>query len=437
MRLPFSSGRTRIFPDHEDTTLHASALYPAQAARSLPAIGVAMGSDVISGEIACLDPRAWYNEGLLTSPTLFVMGEVGKGKSSFVKAFVSRSVGVFGREAYILDPKGEYLAMANALGLPSLRLEPGGSVRLNPLEPGRADEDAASLARRRASITAALASVGLDRSLAASEEAILYESCFRLSEQAILGDLVNLLLDPTEELATSLVTTKKRLADDARDMALALRNLVAGRLAGMLDAPSTVRLDETAPGLHLDLSPVYAEPRIRGPVMAASTSWLTARLRAGGRQKHLLVDEAWQILQDSPALVTWLGATVKLARSLGVNAIFVVHRISDLRSSGEDEGVVAKRAQGLLEDTQLRVLFAQAPGELPLVAQAMGLAPEELQIVSKLPKGRCLVVLGERRALWDVILTRKDLLMTDTDAAMRLAKHQQTEDVHAKLTTPQ
>lgn len=410
---------TKLVPSHEDTTRHARALYPAQAQRAFPSTGIAIGRDAISGEVACFDPWQWYADGLLTSPALFVMGEVGMGKSAFVKALILRSCGMFGRECYILDPKGEYGPMASALGIPSLRLEPGGPVRLNPLEPGPSDGTPDALARRRASICGALATVGLERSLRPGEEAALFEAVYRLPRQAILPDLVELLLQPSDDLAAALVTTKQRLAGAIRDLAMALRNLVSGRLAGMLDAPSTVSLDEHSPGLHLDLSPVYSDRAVLAPVMAAATSWMTARLRTDGPQKHLIVDEAWQVVQDSPTLVTWLAATVKLARSLGVSATFVVHRISDLRSAGEDASVAAKRAQGLLEDTQMRILFAQPHGELASLASATGLSPEELELLPTLPKGRCLTVLGDRRALWDVVLTTRERQITDTDAAMR------------------
>ncbi len=409
---------TKLVPSHEDTSRHARALYPAQAQRAFPSTGIAMGRDAISGEVACFDPWQWYADGLLTSPALFVMGEVGMGKSAFVKALLLRS-SVFNRSIFVLDPKSEYAPVARALGIPSLRLEPGGHVRLNPLEPGPSDTTPDALARRRASICGALASVGLERSLRPGEEAALFEAVYRLPRQAILPDLVELLLQPSDDLAAALVTTKQRLAGAVRDLAMALRNLVSGRLAGMLDAPSTVSLDEHSPGLHLDLSPVYADRAVLAPVMAAATSWMTARLRADGPQKHLIVDEAWQVVQDSPTLVTWLAATVKLARSLGVSATFVVHRISDLRSAGEDASVAAKRAQGLLEDTQMRVLFAQPHGELASLASATGLSPEELELLPTLPKGRCLVVLGDRRALWDVVLTSRERTITDTDAAMR------------------
>jgi len=410
-----------VHPEHEDSTRHARALYPCQAGSSFPSQGAPIGRDVVSGEIACHDPWEWYARGIITSPSMFVLGEVGKGKSAFTKAILLRQCGVFGRQAYILDPKGEYAPLADALGLPSVRLEPGGTTRLNPLEPAPG-ESPRDLAARRAGVSGALAAIGLRRDLTPGEEAALYEASARLGEDAVLGDLVGALLSPAPDLAAALATSPERLADHVRDVALALRNLSAGRLSGMLDGASTVRLHGAA-GLHLDLSPCSEDRSILAPVMAATLAWMTPRL-AGRDQKFLLVDEAWAVLNDHPELATWLGATVKLARSLGVAAIFVAHRVSDLAAAGEASSVAARRAEGLLADTQLRIVFAQAPGELATLAAALGLDADELEIVRHLPRGRCLVVVGDKRALWDVVLTERERAITDTDAAMRGAPAQ-------------
>jgi len=410
-----------VHAEHEDSTRHARALYPCQAGSSFPARGVAVGRDVISGEVASLDPWQWYAEGVMTSPSMFVMGEVGKGKSAFTKAILLRQSGVFGRAVFVLDPKGEYAPLADALGLPSVKLEPGGSARLNPLEPAPGERPR-DLAARRAGVAGALAAIGLRRPLTPGEEAALFEAAARLGENAVLGDLVAALLSPAADLAAALATTPDQLADQVRDVALALRNLSAGRLSGMLDGASTVRLAD-ASGLHLDLSACYTDRSILAPVMAAALAWLTPRL-AGAGQKFLLADEVWAILQDRPELATWLAATVKLARSLGVSSIFVAHRVSDLGAAGESASATAKRAEGLLADTQLRIVFAQAPGELPTLAAALGLDADELEIVRHLPRGRALIVVGDRRALWDVVLTERERQITDTDAAMRGASTQ-------------
>ena len=81
-------------------------------------------------------PGTFIARACLTNPNLIVMGQVGRGKSTLVKALVWRQV-AWGRQAWIVDPKGEYGALARACGATPLRLAPGGAIRLNPLDLAR------------------------------------------------------------------------------------------------------------------------------------------------------------------------------------------------------------------------------------------------------------------------------------------------------------
>jgi hypothetical protein len=84
------------------------------------------------------DPFEAYHQGLVTSPNVAVFGEPGMRKSTLVKTFLWRMFSLYGdrRWAGIADPKGEYTELADLLGLPVLRLSPGGITRVNPLAPG-------------------------------------------------------------------------------------------------------------------------------------------------------------------------------------------------------------------------------------------------------------------------------------------------------------
>ena len=77
-----------------------------------------------------------------------------------MKTFLYRSVGVFGsrggrpRWCAIVDPKGEYGPLADGLGLEQIRLHPGGTSRLNPLDTFGATEDDEIVVRRIAMVAA-------------------------------------------------------------------------------------------------------------------------------------------------------------------------------------------------------------------------------------------------------------------------------------------
>ena len=42
---------------------------------------------------------------------------------------------LFGRTAWVIDPKGEYDALAAMCGVEPIRFASGGTLRLNPLDP--------------------------------------------------------------------------------------------------------------------------------------------------------------------------------------------------------------------------------------------------------------------------------------------------------------
>ena len=121
-------------PAHQVTTRNLGAAYPMVAEPGLGHRGVLIGNDLLGGSFV-FDPFELYAQGIVSNPNMIVFGQIGRGKSSFVKTYLWRQA-VFGRRAWVVDPKGEYGALAEAWGVRPIALRPGGNVRLNPLERG-------------------------------------------------------------------------------------------------------------------------------------------------------------------------------------------------------------------------------------------------------------------------------------------------------------
>jgi hypothetical protein len=128
--------RRGLPPAHRATTVELRTLYPFVVPEDLGVDGCYIGREA-SGSLFCFDPWECYAKGKLTSPNMVVFGQIGRGKSAFVKSFVWRER-CFGRHCWVLDPKGEYGALAAASGATPLRLGPGLGLRLNPLDVGPA-----------------------------------------------------------------------------------------------------------------------------------------------------------------------------------------------------------------------------------------------------------------------------------------------------------
>jgi hypothetical protein len=415
------------------TTRHLCAAYPLVAEAGLGHEGVLIGRDVLGGSFV-YDPFALYRNGVITNPNMVVIGQIGRGKSAFVKTYLWRQ-SAFGRRAWVVDPKGEYGPLADACGAVPIALRPGGSVRLNPLDTGPdtagppdgpADgQNATGAGRQRVALTASLAVACLGRELLPRERAAIDVAIADASGRAhragmaspTLPQVVDALLDPDTRASADLRTTPALLLEDGRDAALELRRLVHGDLSGMFDGPTTPGLRLDGPLVVLDLSAVYHSPAL-GVLMACATAWLQSAVRAAHRNRIIVVvDEAWAILSNL-GVARWLQTSWKLSRANGVANMAVLHRLSDLRAVGSEGSVQVNLAEGLLADSETRVVYAQSPGEVARTAELLALTETEAELASQLRRGMALWKVGRRSFLVDHQLARSERRICETDQAM-------------------
>lgn len=401
---------------HAATTRHLSSLYLFQADPAVDA-GPLLGTDARSGSLFCFEPFAAYAAGLITNPNLLVLGEVGSGKSSLAKLICWNEQALLGRFVAVLDPKGEYGPLAALLGLTSVRLSPGGRDRLDPLELGDSAGVLDEHRQRRLEVLGSLGECVLGRVLAPSERAGLDAVLGDLDQAPRLSSVVEALLEPCGSAAAALHTSPAELGSSCRELALALRRLVAGDLAPMFEGPSTVHLDKDAPGIHLDLSAVYSSPAALAPTMAAAGSWLTNALRAPGRQSLLVLDETWQVLAEA-GIGRWLRATMKLARALGAAVLLITHGLGDFDAVGDARSEAARLAASLVADAGSVALLRQRDAALTQSAEAFALSRVEAELLGQLRRGMAIWRVGERSYLVRHRVPEALRDATDTDAEM-------------------
>lgn len=409
-------------PAHQATTRHLGAAYPFAAEPGLGGEGVLIGRDLLGGAFA-YDPFVLYRRGVLTNPNMVVFGQIGRGKSAFVKSYLWRQA-VFGRRAWVIDPKGEYGSLARAWGTAPLSLRPGGPLRLNPLDAPGAGADPGELRRRRAELLVSLAAASLGRTLSPQERTAIELAVTEVSVNArwapTLPAVVDALLAPSARAAAEVRTDTTGLAADGRAVALELRRLVSGDLRGMFDGPTTAGIDLGAPVVVLDLSAVYHSAAL-GVLMTCAASWLQAALRADGQATRdpviLVVDEAWAVLSNL-GVARWLQSSWKLSRAWGVANVAVLHRVSDLGAAGASGSEQVAVAQGLLADSETRVCYAQSPGECAAAAGLLGLSSTEEQLLTRLGRGVALWRVAARSFLVQHRLAPDERTIVDTDNRM-------------------
>ncbi len=416
---------------HRGTTAHVASVYPFSVQAASGHQGAYLGLDLLAGGAEfCWDPFEAYAAGAVTNPNCWVLGEPGNGKSAVVKCLLWRMAGIYGtgtggRWFAIADPKGEYADLAARLGLNVVRLAPGGTTRVNPLDdgPGAAGEADEQRTLRRADMVAALAATVLGRSLTQIEDAALFATVEELGRgrgAATLADLAGSITSPSPEVASRLRRTAGDLTEDLGQLSYALDKLLSRSLRGMFDGHSTVPIRWDGPGVVLDLSAVPIDSEALPLVMVAAAGWLSQLMVGDGPKRVQVIDEAWALLGNRHT-ARYLQTCFKLGRTYGVANVCIAHRPSDLGAQADDGTATAKIAAGLLADAATKILLRQAPDQLEAATTSFALTEPERHIVGHLAQGRALWKVAGRTAVVHHMMSDAESAMCDTDARMNAA----------------
>ncbi len=349
---------------------------------------------VAGGAPFVLDSFDLYRAGVVANPNVVVAGAIGVGKSTIVKMMVERAL-ARGRRAVVIDPKGEYGALAARHGARSVVLGVDGWC-----DPFTDATDGRSLVR-------ALVASAQGQSLSDEQHFALDEAWDAVTASRSSR--------PLRDLAEWLRAALDDPSSPHRALALTLRRFVVGDLAGLFDGddePLTLDGDLVV----LDLSAQWSSDTMA--VAALSAVAAAQRVAQSGVASYVVLDEAWALLSDPHALA-WLRGSWKLARSRGISHVLVVHRWGDVDAVGDHGSQQRERARGLLRECETAWLFRQPPDEVRDMAAALALGAIEGRILANLDRGQALVRYGRHRSVVRITPDEIDRGLIDTDAAMR------------------
>jgi hypothetical protein len=348
---------------------------------------------------------------VVTNPNVVVLGQIGRGKSTFVKTLLLREL-ERGRRAIVVDPKGEYGELAAAVGVQPVVITPGGVTRCNPLTPGHDREGV----QHDVGVLALLVAHGLGRNLTPTERAALEMARSSCATPVTLESVVAALFDPTTPSAAALRLDRASLVANGREVAYELLRFTRGDLAGMLNGESTPDVDLSAPLVVIDCSAIWGTDAL-APVMAAA---IASTQRVGALNctpRYFVLDEAWAVLSD-PRIARWLQGSWKLARATATANICVLHRVADCVSAGSAGSVERHLAAGLLSDSGTVVSFALEPSDAADAATTVGLSATAARLLPKLRRGMALVRVGLEHHLVEVRIDPDAAVIAESDSAM-------------------
>lgn len=432
-------------------------LYPFVIGAGAPALGVPIGPHMLTNEPVAIDAGEWLRAGLITNTGIYVTGQPGVGKSTFLRR-LSWGMSAFGTGVlFPADLKNEHGALVRMLG--GEHIEVGiGMHKINLLDAGPLKAvlhqvDAATRDRLEREIQSralwlaegAMQIADQGQRLSPTDKlafTVAYELFRDRNKQAVdptMPDLLRILRELPSEVAHALLVDaadKKELRDLIRPVTVRIELLLRGELAGLFDGPSTFSLGPEIPAMSLDLSRIENQGSDAAVAIAmlASWGWSAALIDAGqttGKRRNWLqnFDEHWRVMRAGPGMVELSDRVTRLNRHRGVQSTMATHSLDDFEAlpTAEDRA----KARGMVSRCAVKVIAAQPREELEKLSAISPLSNQEQDWVESWAapptwtpgqqhpgRGRYLIKTGRRIGLpVQMTLLPEERSINDTDQA--------------------
>lgn len=333
--------------------------------------GVLCGLNTATG-----NPVFWDRWGQQNHNSV-ILGASGGGKSYLAKTDVLREL-YRGTRVAVIDPEGEYAALAHAVGGAVIALGAPGA-RINPLDlPDPAGAAPDTLARRALDLHA-LVGVLAGEHDADEGRAVLDHATLHAYQDAGITPDPRTWSAPAPDLAAVVALLRQDPDAAGQRLAARLDPFVAGSFGGLFDAPTSHRLDT-----HLTVYTLTDLPeQLKTAAMLLVLSEVWRQAAAGdGRRRMVLIDEAWVLMKD-PVAAGFLFRLAKSARKHALALAMVTQDAADVLGSELGAAVVANAAT--------QVLLRQAPQAIDAVADAFHLSAGERAFLLTCPRGNALM----------------------------------------------
>ncbi|MGI5347346.1 ATP/GTP-binding protein [Streptomyces sp. CA-250714] len=397
-------------PEWRGTSVQVCGLWPFGAGAGTPMVGVPLGRDLDSGATVCCDPVSWFmRTGLLASPSMFVLGRPGLGKSTVVRRM---ALGLSGYGVHPLifgDLKPDYVDLIREIGGQVISLGRGRG-HLNVLDPGESTAAAARLTgsarrgllsavhSRRLNMVSALVTILRSEPPSDREETLLATALALLDDRhdpghtPVLADLVRLIKDAPEPLRAVALDRGDlaRYWDITENLEASLTALLGDGLLGDSFARPTTEPMKLDRPVCFDISNIDdSETVLQAAALLSCWSYGFGAVSAAHaladaglepqRNYFLVMDELWRVLQAGRGLVDRVNALTRLDRQRGVGLAMVTHTIGDLLALPTEEDRI--KAKGFVERAGMVVCAGLPPAEMPQLGQVVELTEAEKRLL--------------------------------------------------------
>lgn len=334
-----------------------------------------------TGTWVVLDPFAQE----LSNGTTLVLGQSGRGKSTFLKAFVDGAVPM-GHRVVVVDLENEFRPLCEDLGGVYIDLQRGSNVRMNILDlnPQAADAPAQGLSVLKGFIRAAIS-----RPLSDIEEGpVIHQAYVRVLQEAGIDHQNPRTWGRTPPRLSDFVLALRQAEQRKEGEALAacLFAYTEGMYAEDFDTRTNVDI-QSSPlvvfGLR-DVAPDMLPMRIW---QIQNYIWSHVVTPGQLTPTHVIIDEGWHLLRY-PHMVADLSAMARRFRKYYAGLWLATHFVEDLLASSD--------AKSICDTADTVVLFGQKQTAAPVLGQLFSLNQAEVAELPRLGKGEAILLYGSQ-----------------------------------------
>ncbi len=402
---------------------------------SLPTTGVPLGIDMVTKQVAYLDPAVHYPR-YMSNRNIVVLGDIGNGKSSFVKTWLASLLAVLRpedaggglRRAWIIDRKREYTVLAQLYGADVVYL--GGGTRINIL-----DQRLAS--GRQLTLLLQITNLLIGTTMSQFQRDILttaYKRVMLRTTPALpapgelpppvfaphVGDIVDeLMVIGASDYPSSVGLDAHTVHQAASELFFALRRLTVGELAGLFDGQTSEAFatDRQVTVFQMEGN----SDMLHQLVVTILSTWMQDLWDRGSTLNSvdfMVSDEIWEYLRD-PTFASVIQSNFKLGRSKRLCNIILLHRRQDLTATGNAGEKQVIISENLMRDAATFIIFRLSEEDARSLQTTLSLTEQEIDLVTHLDAHCALIVMmgagGRRSSVVQHILLPTDQALVDTD----------------------
>ncbi|HPN14748.1 MAG TPA: DUF87 domain-containing protein [bacterium] len=337
----------------------------------------------------------------LQNANMVIFATSGAGKSYAVKLEVLRSM-MMGVEVIVIDPEKEYKYLSDAVNGTYINISLSSESKINPFDlprPAAGEVSVEDIIRSAVITLKGLLRLMLGK-VTVAEDSIL--------DRALLETFAKKDIVPGADLTSIEPPILQDFQDilegmeGTADLVVRLKKYTEGTFAGLLNSPTTVRMNNQL----VVFSVRDLEDELRPIGIYTIVNFIWNAVRSERKKRILVIDEAWWLMQYEDS-AKFIHALVKRCRKYYLGVTTITQDVNDFLTSPYGQAIVT--------NSSIQLLLKQSPASIDLIGRVFLLTQSEKYLLLESGRGEGIFFAGAKHAAIQVVASYAEDQIVTTD----------------------